>query len=108
MVHMTTRRSRLESKLARRQSWAEGHKSAASSLFTQNEPYRGDIAFNTQPGHIPEVGEGAVLAADDAGTPKPAKEILDALKGAGFRWGQGMWSGKRSMLPEQVTALLQR
>jgi hypothetical protein len=36
------------------EQWAEKRKAKASSLLRANEPYRGDHAFNTQPGHIPE------------------------------------------------------
>lgn len=51
---MTTRRERLENRLEKREEWATGRRAKASSLRAQNEPYRGDWAFNTQPGHIPE------------------------------------------------------
>ena len=34
---------------------------------------------------------------------KPAREILDALKAAGFRWGGGSWCGPREKLPPTVT-----
>lgn len=30
---------------------------------------------------------------------KPAREVLDALKAAGFRWGGGSWVGPRAGLP---------
>lgn len=33
---------------------------------------------------------------------KPAREILNALRDAGFRWGGGSWSGKRENLPTCV------
>lgn len=49
-----TRRERMEQRLERRQEWARGRESKASALVKQNEPFRGDIAFSTQPGHIPE------------------------------------------------------
>lgn len=49
-----TRRERMERRLEKRQEWAEGRTAKAASLLRQNEPFRGDIAFNTQPGHIPE------------------------------------------------------
>lgn len=49
-----TRRERLERKLEKRREWAEGRDRKAADLQRQNDPYRGDIAFNTQPGHIPE------------------------------------------------------
>lgn len=38
---------------------------------------------------------------------KPDRSILDALCGAGFRWGSGSWSGKVESLPAEVKALLQ-
>lgn len=51
---MTTRRERLELKLEKRHEWAEGRDRKAAELQKLNEPFRGDVAFNTQPGHIPE------------------------------------------------------
>lgn len=36
---------------------------------------------------------------------KPARSVLEALKTAGFRWGGGMWSGKREKLPDVVLEL---
>lgn len=33
---------------------------------------------------------------------KPSREILDALKAAGFRWGSGSWIGQRIHLPACV------
>lgn len=33
---------------------------------------------------------------------KPDREILNALRDAGFRWGGGSWSGKRENLPACV------
>jgi hypothetical protein len=33
---------------------------------------------------------------------KPEREILDALKAAGFRWGKGSWSGRRDKLPSEI------
>lgn len=49
-----TRRERLERKVERRLEWAQGHEQKAESLHRSNDRYRGDVAFNTQPGHIPE------------------------------------------------------
>lgn len=49
-----TRRERIEAKIAKRREWAEGRASKSAALLKRNEPYHGDIAFNTQPGHIPE------------------------------------------------------
>lgn len=36
---------------------------------------------------------------------KPDREILSALKAAGFRWGAGSWGGPASRLPECVASL---
>lgn len=36
---------------------------------------------------------------------KPEREILDALRAAGFMWGAGAWSGAASRLPAEVAAL---
>lgn len=33
---------------------------------------------------------------------KPAREILDALRAAGYRWSQGSWWGRADALPEEV------
>lgn len=33
---------------------------------------------------------------------KPARETLDALKDAGFRWASGSWCGRAEALPEEV------
>jgi len=49
-----TRRERLERKVERRREWAAGRSQKAAGLRAQNEPLRGDWAFTTQPGHIPE------------------------------------------------------
>jgi hypothetical protein len=58
-----TRRERLESKVEKRREWAQGRNAKASALLSRNEPYRGDYAFNTQPGHIPE--RARVIARED-------------------------------------------
>lgn len=49
-----TRRERMEARADKRDEWAAGRAEKAAGLHRQNEPYRGDHAFNTQPGHIPE------------------------------------------------------
>ena len=36
---------------------------------------------------------------------KPERDILQALRGAGFRWGGGYWGGLTADLPECVTEL---
>lgn len=51
---MATRRERLAARVERRREWADGHAAKAAALIKQDAHYRGDHAFNTQPGHIPE------------------------------------------------------
>jgi hypothetical protein len=58
-----TRRERLEAKVERRRGWAETRHARAAAGFAQGAPYRGDIAFNTQPGHIPE--RARIIRAED-------------------------------------------
>ena len=50
----TTYRERREARAERLREWAAKRDAKAAELHARNEPYRGDIAFNTQPGHIPE------------------------------------------------------
>ncbi len=33
---------------------------------------------------------------------KPDRAVIDALKGAGFRWGAGSWVGDRARLPKEI------
>ena len=49
-----TRRERLEAKIEKREEWAARRRSKAANLYRSTDRYRGDVAFNTQPGHIPE------------------------------------------------------
>lgn len=49
-----TRRERKEARMQRRLDWAVGRDKKAASIDAYTDRYRGDIAFNTQPGHIPE------------------------------------------------------
>lgn len=49
-----TRRERLARKAERLRGWAAKREERAAAVFKAGEPFRGDIAFNTQPGHIPE------------------------------------------------------
>lgn len=37
---------------------------------------------------------------------KPSREILNALRGAGFFWGGGSWAGKGEALPQEVKNLI--
>lgn len=49
-----TYRERREARAQKLQEWAEKRDEKAAALIARNEPYRGDWAFATQPGHIPE------------------------------------------------------
>lgn len=61
---MTTR-ERAIARLEMRREWAAGRRDKAEACFAVGAPYRGDIAFNTQPGHIPE--RARVIRATDRG-----------------------------------------
>ena len=49
-----TYRERREARAERLQGWADKRQRDAAATFKSHERYRGDHAFNTQPGHIPE------------------------------------------------------
>jgi len=38
---------------------------------------------------------------------KPARDVLDALKAAGFRWAKGSWVGRTEAIPDEVKAQVQ-
>ena len=59
---MTYRDRRLR-RAERLRAWAEKRHQNAAAALQQNEKYRGDHAFNTQPGHIPE--RARVIARTD-------------------------------------------
>ncbi len=48
-----TYRDRRLAKAERLREWADKRTASASAVFEAHEIYRGDTAFNTQPGHIP-------------------------------------------------------
>lgn len=59
---MTYRERRL-AKAERLRGWAEKRETQANAQLNRNPEMRHDIAFNTQPGHIPE--RARMIAADD-------------------------------------------
>lgn len=59
---MTTR-ERKERKADQLREWAEKRETAAVATLKQTEHFRGDHAFNTQPGHIPE--RARIIARED-------------------------------------------
>lgn len=48
-----TYRDRREARVERLQEWAGKREERAAAVFKAGEPFRGDIAFSTQPGHMP-------------------------------------------------------
>ena len=58
-----TRRERMERRADRREEWAEKREANAAALLADHEKYRGDVAFNTQPGNIPE--RARLIARED-------------------------------------------
>ena len=48
-----TYRERREARAERLQEWAGKREERAEAVFKAGEPYANDLAFNTQPGHIP-------------------------------------------------------
>lgn len=60
---MATYRERREARAERLRGFAEKREATAAATFKSHEQYRGDHAFNTQPGHIPE--RARVIARED-------------------------------------------
>lgn len=60
---MSTYRERREARAGRYRGWAAKREVDAAAVFKAGEPYRGDIAFLTQPGHIPL--RARVIARED-------------------------------------------
>ena len=58
-----TYRQRREHKAARLRGWASTRRERAAPIFEQAREFRGDYAFNTQPGHIPE--RARLIARED-------------------------------------------
>ncbi len=67
---MTYRERRLR-KAERLREWADKRETGAAAVFKRGEPYRGDHAFNTQPGHIPE--RARLIAREDRAHESVAK-----------------------------------
>lgn len=47
-----------------------------------------------------QAGQAVVTFAE-----KPHRDIIDALKAAGFRWGRGSWVGDKAALPDELDAM---
>lgn len=66
-------RERREARAERLREWAGKREQRAAVVFEAGEPYRGDIAFNTQPGHIPE--RARLIAREDRAHESVAKAV---------------------------------
>jgi len=67
----------------RYEGWADKRQEKAESLYKRDEHYRGDIAFNTQPGHIPErarVIRRTEKAFEHASTAKRFRDKAESLR----------------------------
>lgn len=73
----TERYERRQAKADKLEVWAANKRREAARLIEANEPYRGDIAFNTQPGHIPERAR-AIRRTERAGELIAAAEEMEA------------------------------
>ena len=78
-----TRRERLEAKIEKRREWADGRRGKAAALREYADRYRGDVAFNTQPGHIPE--RARVIRTIDRAHEHAAMAQHHEAKAAGLR-----------------------
>lgn len=79
----TTYRERRMARADRLEEWADKRADKAAELHARNEPFRGDIAFNTQPGHIPE--RARVIARTERAWEHSAKADEMAGKAAEIR-----------------------
>jgi len=83
-----TYRDRREAKADRLREWAGKREVSASAVLAAHEIYRGDTAFNTQPGHIPL--RARVIAQDDRAFESLAKaremsDRADSIEAAAAR-----------------------
>ena len=58
-----TYRERREARAAKLRGWAEQRETRAAAALATGDQYRGDFAFNTQPGHVPE--RARLIARED-------------------------------------------
>lgn len=58
-----TYRERREARAERLRGWAEKRRQKAAAVATLSDKFRGDYAFNTQPGHIPQ--RARLIAQED-------------------------------------------
>lgn len=87
-----TYRERVEARLERRQQWAASRDAKVAACNAVAEPYRGDIAFNTQPGYIPE--RARVIRAQERGFEhsKMAQKHLERASGIKSQLDRSIYS----------------
>lgn len=79
----TFRQEKADRRADRYEGWADKRQEKAESLYKRDEHYRGDIAFNTQPGHIPErarVIRRTEKAFEHASTAKRFRDKAESLR----------------------------
>ena len=75
----------------------------AAERITEVERRQASTAGAQAAGGVLIEGTGDYVTATFAA--KPAREVLNALRDAGFRWGAGSWCGRRDALPPVVLEL---
>ena len=80
---MSTYRERREDRASKLEEWADRRRSDATRVFRSSEKYRGDTAFNTQPGHIPE--RARLIAREDNAFRSLSKASDMASRAGGIR-----------------------
>lgn len=75
-----TYRERREARADRLRGWAAKREERASADLATGDQYRGDIAFNTQPGHIPE--RARLIAREDRAYASLAKAASMSARAA--------------------------
>ena len=91
----------------RYEGWAAGRRQKAGALEARNAPYRGDIAFATQPGHIPE--RARVIARTDKALEHSQKADEFADRARRLRRGvrvAGDAEKRRQAVRDRIRALL--
>lgn len=96
-----TYRERRLARAERLREWAEKRQRDAAAVFAAGEVYRGDVAFYTQPGHIPE--RARVIAREDRALESMEKARAMEARAAGIeaQAGRAIYSDD----PDAVQAL---
>lgn len=103
---MTTYRERRERKAARLEEWAGKREVKAEGLQEQTAPFRGDIAFITQPGHDMQRLRDKLNAKDEKAWEhqNKANEMRDRAEGISRQLDQSIYSDD----PDAIERLQER